>query len=73
MQGRSFSKCDYFQRGPLSILAFECAGDVCRERHLTNSSQTEGIKSPGNETSLYGCFSLLRPLEKYCSSGRSPS
>lgn len=73
MQGRSFSKCDYFQRGPLSILALECAGYVYGERHLTNSSQTEGIKSLGNETSLYGRFTLRKPLEKYCSSGRSPS
>lgn len=60
-------------REALSILALEYAGDVCGERHLTNSSQTEGIKSLGNEASLYGHFSLLRPLEKYCSSGRSPS
>lgn len=73
MQGRSFSKCDYFQRGPLSILALECSGDVCGEWHLNNSSQTEGIKSLENEPSLYGYFSLLRPLEKYCSSGRSLS
>lgn len=73
MQGRSFSKCDYFQRGPLSILAFERAGDVCGEWHLMNSSQAQGIKLLGNETSLYGHFSLLRPLEKYCCSGRSPS
>lgn len=73
MQGWSFSKCDYFQRGPFSILALECAEEVCGERHLTNSSQTEGIKSLGNETSFYGHFSFLRPLEKYCSSGRSCS
>jgi len=57
-------------REALSILALECAGDVCREWHLMNSSQTEGIKSLECETSLYGHFSLLKPLEKYCSSGR---